>query len=229
MFIEVNFSYQRTKDFSLVAQIHCQRGCILGIEGPMGAGKSTLFHCLSGLLQPQKGSFSMDNQTYMASKVPTNYTKQIHIKPHKRRIAYLFQENRIFPHMNVASNLLYAHRATKENFSHAKKPANYDEILELLQLASLLKKKTHHLSGGEKRRISLGRTLLSSFDLLLLDEPFLSLSETQANDVIDYIKTSLNNQIVFFASHHSLFFTQLATEITKMNDGRIQYHCDAIT
>ena len=169
--------------------------------------------------------------------------KKLYLSPQQRPIAYLFQEDRIFRHLSVRANLLYAARARlkkKEGllpFGNVKKfffyipkmitkgsglPPDpyYEEILHLLDLHPLLAKKSHELSGGESRRLALGRCLLSSFSLLLLDEPFRSLSPKASHALIDYLKKRSDLSIIF-SSHQDELIDVFAKEVIEMDDGKI--------
>ena len=234
--LETNFLFQR-EGFSLRAELRFTQNCILAIKGPMGAGKSTLFHCIAGLLRPQKGYLRWKGKSYMDS------AKKLHLPPQQRPIAYLFQEDRIFKHLSVRANLLYAYKAApkKEQSStlgksaYAKKfffylpkilqkksllPAECEEITELLHIRPLLEKKSSELSGGESRRLALGRVLLGSFTLLLLDEPFRSLSLESAYALIDYLKKGPDISILF-SSHQDELLEKLAKEIIEMDHGKL--------
>ena len=234
--LEASFSFQRG-DFHLQVELRFPQnhGQCVAIKGPMGAGKSTFFHCVAGLLKPQKGYLRWRAISYMDS------AKKLHRPPQQRPIAYLFQEDRIFKHLSIRANLLYAYEAAyKKKQSSIKHPyikkffpylpkavhrksllqADCEEIVELLDLKPLLEKKSSELSGGESRRLALGRTLLSSFTLLLLDEPFHSLSIERSEILIDYLKRRSDISILF-SSHQSSLLEKLAKEVVKMDHGII--------
>ncbi len=208
--LSAKFFFQRKQEnFSLLAKLDCSAPCIIGIKGDMGIGKTTLFDCLSGITQPRKGYF------FFRDKIYFNHKKKIWQPLYKRDIAYLFQEDRIFPHLSVRSNLLYGCKWKKKPSLHP----HFTEIIDLLGLEPLLQsKKANQLSGGESRRLSIGRTLLSSFELLLLDEPFRSLSETQVQAIITYLKKRKDIYILF-TSHHDKYFSMLADFVVQVKKG----------
>ena len=133
---------------------------ITGIFGPSGSGKTSLLHTISGLETPKKGRLVVNNRVLFDSG------KGINLPVEKRNIGYVFQEGRLFPHMTVEKNLLYG---LKKN---GNSNVGFDEVIDLLNLGHLLKSKPSQISGGERQRTALGRSLLSSPEILLLDEPF---------------------------------------------------------
>ena len=153
---------------------------IVGIYGESGAGKSTLLNLISGLESAQNGSISINNKILFDSK------NKINIKANKRKIAYVFQEDYLFPHLTVRENLLFSEPYIE------KEKINFSDIVQLLDLNSLLDKKPISLSGGEKQRVSIGRALLSQADLLLFDEPFSSLDHKRRKQIIIYL-LKINN------------------------------------
>ena len=211
------FSYD---NFTLDVELACPSTCILGIKGDMGSGKSTLFNCLMGLRKPAKGMISWGDDIYWSSSDSINKT------PQKRAFAYLFQEDRIFDHLSVQSNLLYAWRSVTNPLTRSLNqnslPPNYENIINLLELEVLLKRRSKQLSGGEKRRLALGRTLLSSFELLILDEPFRSLSPELASGLINYIQ-GLSNLSVIFSSHQEALFSRLSNHSAQIDNGKLSF------
>ncbi len=148
---------------------------ITGIFGPSGSGKTSLLHAIAGLAHPKEGSISIGQHTVFDSQ------KHIHIPVEKRNIGYVFQEGRLFPHMSVEKNLMYG---IKKN-GHNK--VNFDEVVELLNLGHILKSKPSQISGGERQRTALGRSLLSSPDILLLDEPFSAVDTNLRKQILPFI------------------------------------------
>ncbi|MBN1952195.1 MAG: molybdenum ABC transporter ATP-binding protein [Bacteroidales bacterium] len=148
---------------------------ITGIFGPNGSGKTSLLHCISGLARPAKGKISIEgNVVFVADK-------GIHVPVEKRSIGYVFQEGRLFPHMNVEKNLLYGVK------KHVISKITFDEVVELLNLRHLLKSKPAQISGGERQRTALGRSLLSTPNILLLDEPFSAVDTHLRSQIIPFI------------------------------------------
>ena len=161
--LQLEIQYSRG-DFQLDAQLDWQSQ-VLGVLGPSGAGKSTLLNLLNGLLIPDAGVIQLNQQTLYSSQ------QKICLAPYQRRIGMVFQDIRLFPHLNLLDNLCYGLRLLPVQ----QRRFSLDEVLDLLQLASMLNRHPHQLSGGEAQRVALGRALLMSPQLLLLDEPLSSL------------------------------------------------------
>jgi molybdate transport system ATP-binding protein len=170
---EVNIVLPR-KNFDVVIREDFSDG-ITGIFGPSGSGKTSLLHSISGLAIPREGKISIGDHTVFDSK------ERIHVPVEKRNIGYVFQEGRLFPHMSVEKNLVYGLKKDRVN------KVNLNEVVELLNLGHLLKSKPSQISGGERQRTALGRSLLSSPDILLLDEPFSAVDTNLRNQILPFI------------------------------------------
>lgn len=148
---------------------------ITGIYGPSGSGKTTMLNVIAGLDKPDTGSIQVGDRTLFDSG--TN----IHIPISKRNVGYVFQEGRLFPHLSVEQNLRYGSKPSKVS------PITFEEVIQLLNIQSLLPAKPNQLSGGEKQRVAIGRALLSSPDILLLDEPFSALDTLLRDQILPFI------------------------------------------
>lgn len=157
---------------------HCTiKNGITGIYGPSGAGKSTFLNLIAGLEKPLSGKILLKNQLVYDSENNTC------IPETKRDIGYVFQDGRLFPHLSVKQNLLYSEPYNKNK----KRYITFDDIVDLLDLSSLLNKKPRQLSGGERQRVAIGRALLNQPALLLLDEPFSNLDRHLRRQIISYL------------------------------------------
>jgi len=147
------------------------------LVGPSGSGKTMMLNILAGLIRPSRAIVKM------GSEVWADTTHGTWVPPHRRRVGYVFQEARLFPHFSVRQNLLYgrARQRTRDNGIAA------DEIIELLNLSSLLQRRPARLSGGEQQRVALGRALLSNPQLLLLDEPLASIDQAHRLAILPYL------------------------------------------
>lgn len=163
--------FQLQVDFSLQDQI-------MGVMGASGRGKSTLLKNIVGLLRPQQGCIIFNDTVF----VDTNQCISLAI--HQRKTALVFQNALLFPHLNVQQNLLYGQQLVKSQ--HLK--FQLDEVVQMLDVQSLLKRKVHELSGGEAQRISIGRALLSNPNLLLLDEPLTGLNHQLKQHILNYLQ-----------------------------------------
>jgi molybdate transport system ATP-binding protein len=173
--LNVNIEFVRS-NFQLDARFSSD-ALVTGLFGPSGTGKSTLLHLIAGLCTPKEGIISVADEVLYCSK------SRINMPAHQRRIALVFQDAQLFPHLSVKSNLLYGYRLLKSN----QQRFQLDTIINLLEVGSLLDKKPYALSGGEKQRVGLGRALLSSPRLLLLDEPLASLDERLKQQILPFL------------------------------------------
>jgi len=161
------------KDFSLSAQFQTLTR-LSGLFGPSGAGKSTLLNVLAGLVTPRRGTIVMDDQVVFDAE------HGINLPPEKRPVGVVFQDGRLFPHMNVQRNLEFAWRLTPR----AQRAVSLDRVIEVLDLSALLQLRVGHLSGGQCQRVALGRTLLTCPKLLLLDEPLSALDMNSKQQIL---------------------------------------------
>ena len=209
--LSCDFQYQ-TLDFQLNIQLQMQEQ-LLGIVGASGSGKSTFLKCLVGLLQPQHGIIQFQNQSLFDSKL------QINIPMHQRKIALIFQNALLFPHMNVEQNLRYAEKLVIEN----ERKFKFEHVVDLLELKPLIQRKAHQLSGGEAQRVSIGRALLSSPNLLLLDEPLTGLDSCLKQQILPFLKR-LKDEIdlpMIYVTHHHQELEFLQAELLNLEMGKL--------
>ncbi|RUT73603.1 molybdenum ABC transporter ATP-binding protein [Ancylomarina longa] len=207
---------KRTKgNFTLNVEVNFRKG-ITGIYGPSGAGKTTLLHLISGLEYPDEGNISI------AEEVIVDSQNKIWTPSRKRKIGYVFQEGRLFPHMTVRKNLLFG-----TIFQSKDKPLiAFDEVLHLLELEPLVDKRPSQLSGGEKQRVAIGRALLSAPKLLLMDEPFSSLDMALRRQIIPYL-IKINQQLnipMLVVSHDLPDLLSLTRELFLLKNGSVLGH-----
>jgi molybdate transport system ATP-binding protein len=199
-------------DFALDASF-VSEGRLTAIFGPSGSGKTTLINVVAGLLRPARGRVAVDGtillDTESGSDVPC----------YKRRLGYVFQEGRLFPHLSVRQNLLYGRWFAPTG----RRYAAFDEVVDLLDLRGLLGRGTNQLSGGEKQRVAIGRALLASPRLLLMDEPLSSLDEARKREVMPYLQRLRDHTRVpiLYVSHSVAEVTRLATMVVLMAEGRV--------
>ncbi len=210
--LKCDFQYQHA-DFILNVELQMQQQ-LLGIVGASGCGKSTLLKNIVGLLQPQQGSIQFNNRILLDT------TRQIHVPMHQRRIALIFQNALLFPHMNVQQNLRYAEKWVVKS----ERKFQFDEIVDLLELKPLIQRKAHQLSGGEAQRVSIGRALLSSPNLLLLDEPLTGLDNHLKQQILPFLKRMKQelNLPMIYVTHHMQELEYLQADTVQLNQGRLQ-------
>jgi molybdate transport system ATP-binding protein len=209
--VEIAISH-RQGDFSLQTEI-ASDASVIALFGPSGAGKTTLLNAIAGLIRPTEARIVVDG------RVLTDTTRNIAVPAHRRRISYVFQDARLFPHLTVSQNLRYGRWFTPAR----ERYADFDEIVELLGIRPLLPRKPQNLSGGEKQRVAIGRALLASPRLLLLDEPLASLDEARKAETLPFIER-LRDELaipIFYVSHSMDEVRRLASEVVRLERGRV--------
>jgi len=202
---------KRFGHFSLEADLAVS-GSRIGIFGTSGSGKSTLVSMLAGLLMPDDGEIVLDGETLYSA------ARRIHVRPDRRRIAVVFQHHGLFSHLSVRRNLLYGWKRC----AVANRQINLPDIVEVLKIGHLLERGVDNLSGGEKQRVALGRALLSSPRLLLMDEPLSALDDTLRFQIIPYLRGACEAfAIPYLFISHSLVEMRLMTErVIVFDQGR---------
>ena len=182
--------------------------------GPSGSGKTTFINVLSGIIKPTSGIIRFGEDTFFDSE------NNINIPIEKRGIGYVFQDGRLFPHMSVEENLDFGNRRSAENKS------SKEEIIELLGLEKLLKRKPSTLSGGERQRTAIGRAILSCPRFLFMDEPLAALDFARKQEILPYIATLKKNLKIpiFYVSHQMEEVVRLADHLVLLENGKILDH-----
>jgi len=199
-------------EFSLEASFTSE-GRVTGLFGASGAGKSSLVGMIAGLLRPDRGVIALDDE------ILDDTNKGVHVPPHRRRIGYVFQDARLFPHLSIRQNLDYGRRMNRL----PDDPAQSKRVTELLDIGHLFDRRPGKLSGGERQRVALGRALLSKPRLLLLDEPLGSLDAGRKVEILPYLVRLRDeaNVPMVYVSHDAAEMRQLATQIVMLRDGRV--------
>ncbi len=203
---------KRLGDFSLHAGFETAGG-VTALFGASGSGKTTLVNMIAGLLAPDRGRIVVDDTVLYDSE------KRIDIPVHRRRIGYVFQEGRLFPHLTVAKNLDYGRRM----YGLPRDDTGAAQILTLLDIRHLLGRRPGKLSGGERQRVAIGRALLMQPRLLLLDEPLASLDTARKREILPYLERLRDEARVpmVYVSHHAAELRRIATTVALMDGGRI--------
>jgi molybdate transport system ATP-binding protein len=204
--------HHRLGDFALDARFESD-GRITALFGRSGSGKTSLINIIAGLIRPDRGRVVVDGEALVDTE------SGIFVPKHRRRVGYVFQEGRLFPHLSVKQNLLYGEWFTARTHRYER----LDHVVELLGLGALLARKPASLSGGEKQRVAIGRALLASPRLLLMDEPLASLDEARKLEILPYIERlrDVTRIPIVYVSHSIPEVTRLATTVAVMSDGRV--------
>lgn len=186
---------------------------VTGLFGPSGAGKSTLLNMIAGLATPDSGRLILDGEYLFDS------SRNLNIPLHQRRIGMVFQDSRLFPHLNVMNNLKYGFKLLPIK----ERRLELHQIIDLLEISHLLDHKPNQLSGGEKQRVALGRALLTSPRLLLLDEPLASLDSRLKQQILPFLKRVKDELRIpmIYVSHAIDEILYLTSELAIMEEGKI--------
>lgn len=184
---------------------------LTALFGRSGSGKTSVINAVAGLLHPDCGRISSTGTTLLDT------AQAIDLPPHRRRLGYVFQDARLFPHLNVRQNLCYGRW-----FAPKSRTPDFDQITDLLGLQTLLHRRPNALSGGEKSRVAIGRALLSNPALLLMDEPFAALDEARKAELLPYIEALRDRTKIpiLYVSHALAEVARLATTIVVLDQGR---------
>ena len=203
---------KRRGDFALTAAFELPTPGVVALFGRSGCGKSTLVNLIAGLLSADAGRIELDGTTLL------DRSRHIDLPPERRRLGYVFQNPRLFPHLRVDENLRYgSKRSTGAPY------VNFDTAVALLDLAPHLRRSVHGLSGGERQRVAIGRALLSQPRLLLLDEPLAALDRSRRDEVLPYLET-LRDQLAIpmvYVTHDFEEVLRLATHVVVMHAGAV--------
>jgi molybdate transport system ATP-binding protein len=188
-------------------------GGATALFGASGAGKTSVINMIAGLLAPDRGSIALDDTVLFAAAAGIN------VPPHRRRIGYVFQEGRLFPHLSVRQNLDYGRRMS----GHPRNAGAFERIAALLDIGHLLERRPRMLSGGERQRVAVGRALLMRPRLLLLDEPLASLDAARKQEILPYL-VRLRDDVgvpIVYVSHTAAEVRRIATTVVRLSAGRV--------
>lgn len=197
-------------DFTLDAAFQAPPG-VTALFGPSGSGKTTIVNAVAGLLHTDAGRVQIDAQ------VLTDSTRGVFVPPHRRRVGYVFQDARLFPHLTVRQNLLFGRWFSR---SHG---VALEGIVDLLGIGHLLTRRTAALSGGERQRVALGRAMLSDPQILLMDEPLAALDQPRKQEILPYLERLRDHARlpILYVSHDLAEVARLATTVVLIDRGRV--------
>jgi len=202
----------RFGDFALDVAFKVERGAVTALFGPSGAGKTSVVNAVAGLFKPDAGRIVVEGRTVLDTEA------KVFVPARARRMGYVFQDSRLFPHMSVEDNLRFGwRRAAAKADEH-----EIERVVEMLGLTPLLERRPRALSGGEKSRVALGRALLAAPDILLLDEPLASLDAPRRAEILPYLEKLRDTGLpMLFVSHTVDEVARLADEIVMLEAGRV--------
>jgi molybdate transport system ATP-binding protein len=210
--LELDVSH-RLGGFSLEARF-CAGPGLTALFGPSGSGKTALVNLIAGLSRPERGRIVADGEVLVDTETGR------FVPRHRRRIGYVFQEARLFPHLSVRGNLLYGRWFAPKGASRE----SLDRVVDLLGIGHLLARRPRRLSGGETQRVAIGRALLAAPRLLLLDEPLAALDAARKEEILPYIERLRDESRIpiVYVSHAVSEVARLANTVVLLRDGRVE-------
>jgi molybdate transport system ATP-binding protein len=203
---------KRLGDFEIKVAFE-SKGSVTALFGSSGSGKTSIVNMVAGLITPDRGRIALDDDALFDSSMRVN------VPTHQRRIGYVFQEGRLFPHMSAAGNLDYGRRMS----GLPRDDAEQQRIIGLLDIGHLLDRRPGRLSGGERQRIAIGRALLTRPRLLLLDEPLASLDSARKREILPYLVRLRDEAKVpmVYVSHQPGELRRVAETVVWLDGGRV--------
>ena len=210
--IEVS-AYQKFGGFTLDASFAAE-GRFIALFGHSGSGKTTLLNVVAGLLRPQRGRVVIDGATLFDAD------RRIFLPPYRRQLGAVFQEGRLFPHLSVRQNLLYGAWFARLSGKDAK----LARVADLLGIEPLLGRYPNRLSGGEKQRVAIGRAILASPKLLLMDEPLASLDDPRKQEIMPYLERLRDEARIpiIYVSHSVAEVARLSDTLVILAGGKVR-------
>jgi molybdate transport system ATP-binding protein len=198
--------------FTVMARFESSGG-VTALFGPSGAGKTTIVNMIAGLVEPDRGRIALGDDVLFDSAT------RINVPPPRRRIGYVFQEGRLFPHLSVRHNLDYGRRMN----GLPRDRAAMERIVTMLEIEHLLSRRPGRLSGGERQRVAVGRALLMKPALLLLDEPLASLDAARKREILPYLERLRDEAKVpmVYVSHQAAEVRRIVKSVVKLDGGRV--------
>lgn len=210
LFVDVS---KKLGEFKLDISLQIESRAVTVFFGPSGSGKSTLAKLIAGLCVPDSGRILFEAATFFDSE------KRINLPPESRGVGFLFQEHRLFPHMNVYKNLSFGHAA-----GGRRACCGVMEISEIFGIAQLLERKPSSLSGGESQRVALARAILAAENFIIMDEPLSSLDEALKDELLGYIE-KIPSQFglpIIYITHSKYEALRLAEHVVIMKSGKVE-------
>lgn len=203
----------RLAEFHFDVELDVPSDGVTAVFGPSGCGKTTLLRCMAGLERSPHGVMRLGDDVWQ------DESRGRFLPLSQRPVGYVFQEPRLFPHLSVLANLTYGFKRVKREHRRV----TVDQVVEVLGLSALLARSPGKLSGGEQQRVAIGRALLTSPRLLLMDEPLSSLDPQRKAEILPFIQ-DLYGRVgvpIIYVSHSVQEILQLANRLVLLKDGHI--------
>lgn len=202
---------KRLEAFALEVAFELDPHGITVLWGASGSGKTTLLQCLAGLIRPDAGRIVCRGDVWFDAE------RGVCLAPERRRLGYVFQDVRLFPHLSVRTNMLFGRRF------RGTSGAAFEDVVALLDLGRLLHRTPSDLSGGEKQRVAVGRALLACPELLLMDEPLTGLDRRRREEIMAYVKAIPERfgVPVLYVTHSDAERRFLADHVLSLEDGKL--------
>ena len=186
---------------------------VTALFGPSGSGKTSVLNAISGFLRPGSGQIQFGSTVWFSD------AEKVWVPPHLRGVGTVFQDTQLFPHLTVRGNLDYADRRADPD----KPGHSYAQIVSAMELEPLLERRPQTLSGGEKQRVAIARTLLTRPDLLLLDEPLSALDNARKGELLPFLETLKSDFALptLYVSHDVDEVSRIADRVIMMEDGKV--------
>lgn len=200
----------RLPDFALDVTFEAPPGLTV-LFGRSGSGKTTIINAVAGLLRPDMAKIAVNG------RVLCDTERGVCLPPARRRLGYVFQEARLFPHLTVRQNLTYG------RFFARRPGADLNDVIEMLGIGALLDRRPGALSGGERQRVAIGRALLAAPEMILADEPLAALDEARKAEILPYFERLRDEAKIpiLYVSHSPVEVARLATTVVVLQDGRV--------
>lgn len=200
------------EEFALDVEFSAKSG-VTALFGPSGAGKSTIANAIAGLLQPKRGRIVLQGRVLFDAAAAQS------LPPSKRRVGYVFQDGRLFPHMSVEGNIRFGIRFAPNGLNQKE----IARVVKMLAIDHIMQRRPRNLSGGEQQRVALARALLSQPDLLLMDEPLAALDEPRKDEILPYLERLRDHAKVpiIYVSHSLGEVARLADDLIVLKDGKV--------
>ncbi|MFG1402677.1 molybdenum ABC transporter ATP-binding protein [Xanthobacter sediminis] len=210
--IEIDVRLARSTGFTLTARFTAPPSGVTALFGRSGSGKTTIIQMVAGSVRPDTGRIQVGDEVFL------DVERGIDLPIEKRRVGYVFQDARLFPHLSVDGNLRYGQRRARHDHS-----IGFEAVVDMLGIGHLLKRRPHTLSGGERQRVAIGRALLAQPRLLLMDEPLASLDEQRKLEILPYLER-LRDDLklpILYVSHSIDEVLRLADTVAALQDGAL--------